>query len=929
MLILRRALLGLWLLVPISACNDDHHHSGGVDDDAGDDGHPMTHADGGWGDGDGDGDGDLQGGDGDAGQDAGGQSDAGDAAGPVAFHCETPDVNVQPGQTIPSDDGFAGVMFPNPSAGAALRLCQVPADQVPAEVAADHHRGKVYFLESLGAPLGSGLFAAAPDAAFTPQGADGAVVAPALIRVFVPGELPANALGARFEFSPQVGQWLALSQLDAAGAYLYLRHLDGAEPRYEVSFEFPAQDRYYTGEVFDFGSKITVNGQPSTQRTLALVSQGCNLEPIQPVGDALPVEVADECETRSVMRTGAELDSDYADSVLSEGRVFDLTTAQAAATHLPSRFFCDFPGSAQATVNLLFKNGDTTELLVDATRLVGCALSLDRVSAVDTLEGGSNGRGPLGILDFAVSADGMRAEAFVSTDAALAEFTPVGSGTYREDDGPLASQGPFSEVELASSGLSANAISLSFDTDHYEASAPVSQDQGFYDLGSTPTGLLTASFAGDLQREVVAPNFTELELAFGVPNGAETTFSFADGAADLVVVRGLSVDQSGGRHLVFERWLRPALLPLVEKRRQAQIFSSAEFAAGFDDAQAAAAKAAAFLGPVAEVTLEFFNVRWDEERTLWPGERVLPVLAGYAVTLPGSAIEPCPSQVVKLSSGCSMGPHHVLLAATKNGIEAFDPSSGERLGSVLSEAGSSFKQVVQLEGCLLASQQKTGEEGLYLYPSTADGLDEPVAMVTSAELADQNFPFLANGLGLFPDGSVLVANGLGPVVQIGDDLGLYTADTSTRGFGLAVEEHTGLVVVSNQAADDGQQTLLAIQPDDPAKPSELPLGLSQPEQLSFAATPMGSVLGVVEAGAKRLTQFSDAGKVQIDFATGAPRGVYPLLTPGKWLVIGTGGLGAQVVDFNGDEPTATPSGALGTQDFQYLSSACLPFAPTP
>ena len=47
-------------------------------------------------------------------------------------------------------------------------------------------------------------------------------------------------------------------------------------------------------------------------------------------------------------------------------------------------------------------------------------------------------------------------------------------------------------------------------------------------------------------------------LQFGTPNGAATSFSFKDGSVDLVVVRGLSE----GDEVLYERWLRPSLLPL-------------------------------------------------------------------------------------------------------------------------------------------------------------------------------------------------------------------------------------------------------------------------------------------------------------------------------------------------------------------------------
>ncbi len=934
MLALRRVLLSSLLLSPLAACEDggssrsDSGADGAVigDGDVDDDGGAPGDGDGDApGDGDGsvpgDGDGDASG-DGDAGGDGDGDAGGDGDSGTVTFSCSNAFAAIVAGENLWSDDDRAGVLFPSAPAGAQARICAVPAASVPAQVTADHARGTVYFVEA-SQGVGEALLAIAPDAEFTPNGA--AAAAPALTRVLVPGQAPVNASNAQFNLTDT--GWFALSQLDQMGAFVYLRHLDGAAKRYEVAFELPTEESYLTGETFDLGARVSVVGQPATARTLAVVSQACNLEPLQPQAEDLGTTVADGCELDVVRRTGAQLDSDYADGALNAGRVFDLTTANAAATHLPPRFFCDFPGHGQATVNLGFLVGAEPELLVGASREIACILSRDRISAVDRLQAETTGGGPIGFTMLNEAGLEPKSEAFVAGEAATTAFTSVGSGVYRAASGALASEQPFASVALASDAP-ANGVTLGFSAGSYVEGPYTDDDVSLFELGAAPASTLTATFSASDALSVQAPDFFQVAPQFGLPNAAQTRFSFADGSADVVVIRGLSDDGQ----VLYERWLRPSLLQEAGGRRHAQLFDLAEFEAAFGDQ--ATTKAGEFLADVVDFTLEFVRVTWDKEHAAGTTGRVLPLLAGYAVHVPARAYDPCP-YVADTKPACTKGPRHVLLVATQDSVEMFDANTGEYLERVLEVSGADFKQVVQAQnGCLIASQHGQGNTGIFAYQVTVGGVGDDAQSILTPEEVAHALDFLPNGLAVRANGTLLIANALGAALLIDDEGPAYLTDSEQplSGYGLALLESQGGFAIANRAAADGAQQIWMEAFSGPGEEgANIDLALSLPEQLTFSASSVGGLLGLVEAGTRELTLYG-AGGVPAALASyafpqgaGTPRGAFPLNAEGKWLVAGTDGLGVQLVDFTGAEPTATAVGELGDLEAQYISSACVPF----
>jgi hypothetical protein len=412
---------------------------------------------------------------------------------------------------------------------------------------------------------------------------------------------------------------------------------------------------------------------------------------------------------------------------------------------------------------------------------------------------------------------------------------------------------------------------------------------------------------------------------FGVPNAAETTFSFVDGSADVVVVRGLAEDGQ----VLFERWLRPSLLTLVGGRRYAQLFDIAEFEAAYGDQ--AETKAGEFLGPVEDLSVEFLRVTWDKERAVSAQGRVLPLLAGYSVRVSESAYDPCPYQP-DAQAECTKGRRHVLLVATANGIEMFDANTGEHLDNVLELEGANFKQVVQEPGgCLIATQNRDEESGVYAYKLNTEGIDvQPLGALVTSEDID----FAPTGLAALSGGPVLIANATGPTIVYLPGQGSGPFSEPMSGYGISVIESQGVIAVADrstpQTSPANTHGITALNAEGEGE--FFPLGVSiLPEQIAFSASSVGGMLGMATAGSRSLTLFSsgDVPTLLASYAfpqgTGTPRGVFPLNAEGKWLVAGTDGLGVQIVDFTGSQPTATPTGNLGSAQAQYISSACVPF----
>src|SRR5690606_12573203 len=141
------------------------------------------------------------------------------------------------------------------------------------------------------------------------------------------------------------------------------------------------------------------------------------------------------------------IDSDYADGQLSAGRTFDLTAQGAAATHLPPRFYCTFPGAASAGVAPRFVNGSDTELTEGTEQQVSCALSLDRIAAADLRVASKVQHGPLQVNTFPDGTPVHGTQVLVSNAATRALFRQEADGAYRSDTTTqLQSLSPFASV---------------------------------------------------------------------------------------------------------------------------------------------------------------------------------------------------------------------------------------------------------------------------------------------------------------------------------------------------------------------------------------------------------------------------------------------------------------------------------------------------
>jgi hypothetical protein len=159
--------------------------------------------------------------------------------------------------------------------------------------------------------------------------------------------------------------------------------------------------------------------------------------------------------------------------------------------------------------------------------------------------------------------------------------------------------------------------------------------------------------------------------------------------------------------------------------------------------------------------------------------------------------------------------------------------------------------------------------------------------------------------------------------------------------GLVREQFTGGLVVANQAGSLGSHTLVVFPPFEDG--DEIVPDLSGPEQIAYLPAVndenpyqptqllFTEAFGATGGGLLR-SLVLDAGDLVdftwYEFTNGEePRGVWPLLTPGLWLVAGTNGLGVQVVNPGFVAEGATPVGDFSEVDAQYISRVCLGFDP--
>jgi len=882
----------------------------------------------------------------DAGPDGG--SDAGDG-GPIAFSCSNSGTALTAaGGEVVSDDGKLRLVL---SAGAlsqntSIKVCAVPEADWPDAAASDGTGpvSAVYRVEPVDL-----TFSAATSANLT---VDGAVLtsitganglAPLTLH-----RLPEAGAAARLtNVQMRLGTAPLLTGGVAGGGHVYARHVDDSGARYavEVVTSGGALSKL-TGEVFDLGSKVTVSGTPLVVRPLSLRLLGCDLEPLQPTGVEQSREQGVGCEIEPILREGTALTA--AGDSLSADSSIDLKTggSDVDATHLPPRLFCTLPGPASARLELGFGAGSDRAVTVVAEQSVTCTPSGDRLGALELRRANRNQHGPVIPTVWPFGTPVHVSDVRVSNAATIAQFQALGGdGWFAATVPTLASENLFASFDFLTEdtgGGDINALAMTFDdpSDSYFEDGYGDPSFRFYtDAGGRVSvedpGVGTSTLSADVT------GFDDIDLRFGASGNANTQISFANGTVDAVVISGFDrVNPGDPLRLRFERWLRPSDLPLVQGRRSTPLLTAAQ------QTQLQTAGTT-----ITSYSIALINASWDEDRILWSGGRVLPVVGGHLVNVFADRIDPalvpaspCPAVVTNGSNGCQTGPYETLLVATSSGIQAFDPVTGKRLGKAFDGTASDrngFRHVIPgADGCLYASQHDDDVDGVYRYRPTTTGIAALDADGTPYFSVDEPY-----GLGFLDTGELLVASGAEPVQSFAsnapDNYGTQDV-ANTRGllvYPTRPMVPAGIVLVSQRAGALGAQTVALFPPTADAQPPVQWLsGLTQPEQVAADAADAPNILvaqasGVLKAyrfpSGNPLTYTSEIGSPAIEYEysdTEAPQGVWPLLNDGHWLVAGED-MGVDVVVPGSLVKTATAT--TFADDAYYVSRVCLPFDPAP
>ena len=839
-----------------------------------------------------------------------GAADAGegeDAQVEEPFHCPGPRVSVSRSMlpfTLHAED--LTLTIQELAADATFALCTVPQEDYPRALANEQPVAGAFLVESdvpgFSARLTRGLAGSVLDAL---QSADGAV-APVVWRVLTHTGL-SSAPGATMDLSER-----ELASTLRTPGFVYLRHLDGASAQYALRVRAPAST-YVTGEPVRFGF-VVATADAQVERSVSLFQGACDALPVGKIANTPGEPACSHGQPATVVREAAELPLD---GELRPHSTLDLTEGARAAT-----FFCPYAGVGEVRERMTVHEAGEPVLTVLARATFSCTPSFDLVLAADWLMATRYLHGPL-VATLAPYGTALPYDEVTLTRAAwLAGVSAFGAdgvwytGLTAEPGGPstsaLSFEGAHNRAALAWTGSEYVAS--------YEAPQLASREPGLEPIDGPyfagRPGQLTVR-AGDAAISVAAAALPALDLRFAEPDGLGTELSFADGAADTVLISGSSANAESRDG--FARWIRASDLPLVDGRRTLALLSSDQ-AALLADAP----------WQLARLEVAFMNVTWDQERAIWPDGRIVPVGAGTILELDATQLgreplqpAPCGELVTDADSGCQSGPREVLLVAARHGVEMFSPVDGEYLGAFMAAGASEpdgFVQVVQgdTDHCLYASQHMQGHAGVLRYDTRGRLLDEnPLALASDAT------PYGLLSSQWFAGQLWLVAQGQGGVDMLGpagESYTRYEPTLASRGVTIGAAG----VYASGLLAGDALGSIRRIWGDDAGQTHQeyFARELAGPEQIVMDGERL--LVALSEQPGLAAYEFADGKPVRfIDelFAhPAAPRGVFPLLD-GRWLVAGDA-MGVQVVVPGTHVRDATPSEML--EDAAYISRACLP-----
>ncbi len=860
--------------------------------------------------------------------------------GPAAFACPNGATTLTAaGGQVTSDDGFLALSL---SAGAVaqntdIKVCAVPQAKWPAAAGTDG-TGPVSALYQI-EPLGL-TFAGNVNANLTIQGAaltaitnsDG--ISPLTFHRIPNAGTPArlNTVTMRLLAEPVLS-----GELDGAG-YVYARHVDSAGARYGVQVTTGAALTKLTGETFDLSTKVTVVGTPNaTTRALSLITRGCDLEPLQPLGVEQAHVKEGNCEVEPVLREGTNLT--VAGGALSAGAVIDLTSAgsDVDATHLPPRFFCTAPGAAMAAVHLGFGVGADREVTVIAEQGVTCTPSGDAVYLGDVIGATQLLHGPVVPTLSPFGTPIPFADVQLMKPTARGTLVAGDSFVYAAPGRTLTSLEGLTTFTLRGPG---NFVPVAFGMDEtYKLVLPGPRQT----VPVMPIEGGALKLENDSNVALVTLNVASrasLKVTFDTPSVASPAVLFEDGLIDLVLIRG-NTTTSTGSGIRFERWVRASSAPLTGSRRRVDLLTAAHSIA-LDG-----------ITP-SSIDIWFFNVAWDETRSFAATGRITPLAGGFAIRVAPSTlarpplVSPCVA-VDASATTCDAGLNEHLAVATQSGVELFDPIDGRYVKTLLNGTtlgAQGFRQVVQgSDGCIYASQQNNGANGngIWRYSTNGTALTAQNAPYIALAQADDGAAtaFTPRGLTVV-DGDLLVANEGGGVLRFDAVNGangtwlvdyLSVATYSPNSVFLANTGGAGRLFTTDAKAAAGSQKW--IQSDPPATSTAVATGivdrvsvLSNPQQVTTDAGALLDVL-IANAGGHDVRLYSRAvpgtlpqtPERTISFGAQTPQGIHPLLN-GSWLVAGTDNLDVQAVVPGLVEQPKTI--IRDTGDAYYISRVCMP-----